>query len=144
MWGNPKWFKRRKYTGWGLTPKTWQGWVYIVVLVGTLMLLSFITDSMELNGWQQLSIVIIPALIILAEFISITINLDKDERENQHEALAERNVAWFMVTVVTIGLIYQVTISVYENVYQIDPFLIVALLGGAVVKAYSNWYLSDK
>ena len=144
MWANPKWFKRRKYTGWGLTPKTWQGWTYSFALVGILVLLIFITASMDLSSWQQLSIVVIPAIIILAEFISIATNLEKDERETQHEALAERNVAWFMVTVVTVGLSYQITLSAIDNVYRVDPVLIVALLGAVIVKAVSNWYLLDK
>jgi len=26
MIGNPEWFQRRKYGGWGIFPKTWQGW----------------------------------------------------------------------------------------------------------------------
>lgn len=144
MWGDPKWFKRRKYTGWGVTPNTWQGWVYSFLLVGILMLLIFITDNMDLSSWQRLSIVSIPMVIILAEFIRIAIYLDKDEREVKHEALAERNVAWFMVTVISIGLMYQVTLSVIGNVYRVDPVLIVALVGGVIVKALSNWYLLDK
>lgn len=37
MIAQKEWFGRRKYTGWGVTPKTWQGWVYIAVAVGLLI-----------------------------------------------------------------------------------------------------------
>ena len=30
MIGNPKWFNLRKYGGWGITPKTKQGYIYSV------------------------------------------------------------------------------------------------------------------
>jgi len=33
MIGKPEWFKRRKYGGWGIFPKTWQGWVYIAAII---------------------------------------------------------------------------------------------------------------
>ncbi len=33
MIGRPDWFAKKKYTGWGIRPKTWQGWVYILVAI---------------------------------------------------------------------------------------------------------------
>ncbi|MBU4370071.1 hypothetical protein KKG58_04955 [Patescibacteria group bacterium] len=33
MIGKKEWFKLRKYTGFGLSPKTWQGWVYVIVII---------------------------------------------------------------------------------------------------------------
>lgn len=27
------WFRRRKYGGWGVSPRTWQGWAYIVAIL---------------------------------------------------------------------------------------------------------------
>ncbi len=39
MIGRPGWFKPRRYTGIGLMPKTWQGWVYMAVF---LLLIVFI------------------------------------------------------------------------------------------------------
>ncbi len=32
MFGKPQWFKRKVF-GWGLTPVSWQGWVYTLVWV---------------------------------------------------------------------------------------------------------------
>ena len=38
MIGKPSWFQRRKYGGWGLFPRVWQGWAYLVVAVGLFLL----------------------------------------------------------------------------------------------------------
>ena len=38
MIGKAEWFKRRKYGGWGITPKTWQGWLYIAVMLVPFMI----------------------------------------------------------------------------------------------------------
>lgn len=35
MFGKPEWFKKKKW-GWGLTPITWQGWVYTLVWSGVI------------------------------------------------------------------------------------------------------------
>ncbi len=37
MFGKPEWFKEKTF-GWGLTPITWQGWVYTLVWLGVLVL----------------------------------------------------------------------------------------------------------
>ncbi len=35
MFGKPEWFKK-KVLGWGLTPVSWQGWVYALVWAGVI------------------------------------------------------------------------------------------------------------
>ncbi len=46
MFGKPHWFRPKKI-GWGLTPITWQGWVYTLVwaclIAGVFNLLLFVT-----------------------------------------------------------------------------------------------------
>ena len=37
MFGKPQWFKRKKI-GWGLTPVSWQGWLYTAVWSAVLLL----------------------------------------------------------------------------------------------------------
>ena len=37
MFGKPQWFRPKRF-GWGLTPITWQGWVYALVAAGLLAL----------------------------------------------------------------------------------------------------------
>lgn len=57
MLGNPKWFKRRKYSGWGLTPATWQGWVYLGTLICSVFLVFFshymAKTSNILSDWDR-------------------------------------------------------------------------------------------
>jgi hypothetical protein len=35
MIGNPEWFTYRIF-GWGVAPKTWQGWVYVAVVAAAI------------------------------------------------------------------------------------------------------------
>ena len=48
MIGRPEWFKPRRYAGIGLTPKRWQGWVYLLVF---LLIILFI----QLDPFFQMS-----------------------------------------------------------------------------------------
>ena len=36
MFGKPQWFRPKTF-GWGLTPVTWQGWVYTLIWCGLLI-----------------------------------------------------------------------------------------------------------
>ena len=51
--------------------------------------------------------------------------IKKDEREIEHEALAERNASWFMVITLGAGIIYQTVLSITQGHLAIDPFIIV-------------------
>jgi len=138
MFGNPKWFERRKYGGWGLHPKTWQGWAYILIMV-----LPYIIFQ-SLPYWDELTrtyVTIGWVLFLSIDMVHIMMNLDKDEREYKIEAISERNAAWAMVLVVTIGLMYQVITSAINKTFYVDWFLVVALFGGMIVKTVSNYYL---
>ena len=33
MIGKPEWFERRKYLGWGIHPKTKEGWIYLLFII---------------------------------------------------------------------------------------------------------------
>jgi len=41
MIGKPQWFKKRKYTGIGITPVSWQGWIYVGVIIAALIFIRF-------------------------------------------------------------------------------------------------------
>lgn len=69
------------------------------------------------------------------------INLKRDEREYKIEAISERNAAWFMSLVLVIGIFYEVVRSSLNQEISINVFLIIALLGGAIVKSISNYKL---
>lgn len=145
MLANPKWFRRRKYTGWGYTPNTWQGWLYVGVWVSAIILLSLITKWLEFSSQIQLITIGALLVIMIADVVDTARRMPKDERESIHEAYAERNACWVMIAILLIGLVYQLIVGlINHNSIVIDPFTLITLLGGTITKAITNWYLIDK
>ena len=142
MIGQPDWFNKRKYGGWGLSPKTWKGWAYI----GMMILIPWFYQSYI--AWDKSSATIgvgVLVGIMLLDVVHIMILMDKgDERDQKIEALAERNAAWAMVVVLALGVGYQAVQSAILKTSQVDPFLIVTLLVGSLVKMLSNLKLAKK
>jgi hypothetical protein len=137
MIGDPTWFQRRKYGGWGIHPRTWQGWTYLIcvtipfILFHALPFWSATTRIYVTLGWL---------IFLLADVSHIMISLHRDERERKIEALAERNAAWFMVAVLTTGILYEIIQSAIRQSFSLNLFLATALIGGATVKGISNLY----
>ena len=147
MIGKAKWFKMRKYGGWGIGPTTKEGWIYIGVMMIPFLVVSAIpieekTKTIIILGWMA---------IFLIDVLEIMIKIKKNERDRPeankkrlHEAIAERNAGWFMVVVIIVGFLYRsIEAGLKEEVY-IDPVLATALLGGAMVKSISFWKLREK
>ena len=131
MIGKAKWFTIRKYTGWGLTPVTWQGWLYIAFFVAPIAITSSITiDSNFKNIFTTVWII-----AFLTDILHIMIQLKKDERERLHEAISDRNALWFMMFVLIGWVIFK---------QDLNPIFFVALIGATLVKAATNFYLRDK
>lgn len=141
MIGNPKWFQRRKYGGWGIYPKTWQGWIYLAVI-----LIPFaIFQSIPIWTTQvRIYVTIGWVLFLLIDVTHIMITLKRDEREFKIEAISERNAAWTMILVIAAGVCYQTINSGLNNSVTVDPFLIAALVLGLIAKALSNIILERK
>ena len=139
MIGNPNWFTRRKYGGWGLFPATWQGWVYLIVFIALIFGTQLIPWASEESRMIALSIL---AIVLVADTIDMMLKMKKDERETIHEALAERNALWIIIFVLIAGVAYQTAESVVlkAGVY-IDPVIIIAIVAGWITKAVTNFYL---
>ncbi|MGV8151523.1 MAG: hypothetical protein ACP5OG_00425 [Candidatus Nanoarchaeia archaeon] len=138
----PEWFKRRKYGGWGVVPKTKQGWIYLaLVLIPFIILQSipYISANIKLvitGAWL---------VFLCVDIFDVMIRMKQDEREKIHEAIAERNALWAIMIVLVVGVGYQVARStVLQTTSEIDWFLIAALFIGLGVKAISNIYLDKK
>lgn len=141
MFAKTQWFQKRKYGGWGLTPKTWQGWVYVLGFVAVMAIiqsLGFINEEVK----KIVSGLVIGLFIL--DILRIMFQLKKDELEVQFEAIAERNASWAMVVVLTAGILYQVLISATKDIYAVDPFLIMALVIGVLAKGLSYLILERK
>jgi hypothetical protein len=132
------WFERRKYGGWGVSPKSWQGWVYIAFILIPFM----VFQSLPFWDMQtRMTITIIWLVFLFADLIPVMINLKRDEREYKIEAISERNAAWIMSLILVIGVFYEVVRSSLNQEVSVNIFLILALLGGAIVKSISNYKL---
>ncbi len=138
MIGKSKWFTIRKYGGWGIHPKTKEGWIYLFIVI-----IPFIIFHI-LPFWStttRLIVSIFWLFFLLFDIFEIMINLKKDEREKIHEAIAERNALWAIVFILTIGLFYHIIESGLKHELYIPPFILIALIIGAIVKTTSNIYL---
>ena len=131
MIGNPNWFNIRKYTGWGLTPNCWQGWLYVIIFIIPIV----IVDSIALDPNFKSVFIGAWTVFLLIDVFHMMTQIKKDERERLHEAIADRNALWFIILVLII----------YAFIKQsLDPVFLVALLGAAVVKTVTQLYLRDK
>lgn len=141
MIGNPEWFQRRKYGGWGISPRTWQGWVYMALII----LPYAIFQALPFWATSTRIVVTIVWLAILGlDVTHLMVVLRRDEREAKIEAIAERNAAWFMVLILVAGVVYEILSSALRGDLQVDWFLVVALFGGAFVKTVSNIVLERR
>lgn len=141
MIGKPQWFKPRKYSGWGIFPKTWQGWAYMAAVI----LPMFVIQALPF--WSEktrLILLFVWAATVFIDVFDIMIRMPRDEREKIHEAIAERNALWFIVIILAVGVAYRAAAGVVMNKIDIDPVIIAALFGGLAVKAITNIYLDRK
>ena len=141
MIGKAEWFSRRKYGGWGLRPKTWQGWLYVVLLI---LPPTVITMWASLSDTVKVKFTLMWLGFLIVDMTHIMITLNRDEREHKIEAISERNAAWAMVGVLILGIMYQIFSSLWTGVVRVDWFLFAALIVGALVKSISNYGLGKK
>jgi len=141
MIGKAEWFERRKYGGWGLHPKTWQGWVYVASIL--LPLITF--QSMPIwSDTLRIYVTIGWLLFLLLDTGHIMVTLRSDEREKKIENISERNAAWIMVIIITLGILYDIYRSVMTQTIIVNWFLIAALFGGMIAKSISNIVLERR
>jgi hypothetical protein len=135
MIGKPEWFKRRKYGGWGISPQTWQGVVYIILILAPFVIFQ------ALPFWDIKTRIYITAgwiAFLLLDVGHIMIYLKRDERESKIESLSERNAAWIMMIIIVLGILYQIVSSALQKNIEVDWFLVAALFLGLIVKTLSN------
>lgn len=136
MIGKPEWFKRRKYGGWGIAPNTWQGIVYIILILAPFVIfqaLPFWNNEIRIYatiGWLA---------FLFLDVSHIMVSLKRDERESKIESLSERNAAWVMVLIIILGVLYQIINSALQSKIEVDWFLVIALFAGMIAKSLSNY-----
>jgi hypothetical protein len=140
MIGKAEWFSRRKYSGWGLTPKTWQGFLYIAVII---FLFVLIQELVLRPGIRMVSVIVL-ASIFLADFLHIMASIKLDEREVKIEAIAERNASWTMVTTSALVLIYFIELNKVLEKEFMSGLIMAPIITGLIAKASTNFYLQKK
>lgn len=140
MFGKPQWFQRRKYGGWGLSPKTWQGWAYIGVFLVPVIIVSYLPG---ISQEVRLAVTGVLAGLLIIDVIHIMTQLKHDERERLHEAVAERNALWTMLAVLCGGALLQAW-PVDGVPGNVDPVIMVAIASALLAKASTNIYLDRR
>lgn len=137
MFAKAAWFNRRKYTGWGLTPRTWQGVLYIL----TIVIVIFFISSLSINETIKMALTGAWVIFVLVDILWVMASIKLDEREQKIEAIAERNASWAMVGSTILSIVYITTIGKNLKGIDIVPVLIFPLIIGVIVKGVSNFVL---
>lgn len=141
MIGKPEWFTYRIF-GWGLRPKTWQGWIYVAVLAFLVGALTAIT----INDQIKLAAYIIILGLFIADMLHIMSQLSSvhDERENYHQLIIERNCSFAAIAALLGVALFQT----YQNrdllntaILPFDYSLLVIIAVMVVVKVFSHVYV---
>jgi hypothetical protein len=138
----PEWFKRRKYSGWGLTPISWQGWLSLVLLVLPIVfLLSKINEGAHLVG-ISLVLFLIYFVAFMIFIFGLMSRIKTDERNRAHEAIADRNALWVLIIIISVGLVLEGTMpELVHSLAQVNPFIVGGMLSAWIVKVISIYWL---
>lgn len=131
MIGKAKWFNPRKYTGWGLTPNCWQGWMYVFVFILLVSLINYLPIPLNIKNIITGTVV---SLFLLDTFHLMS-QVKKDERDRLHEAISDRNALWFLI-------LFLIAYTFINNI--LNPIFIIGILGATIIKAGTQFYLRDK
>lgn len=143
MLGRPEWFTYRT-AGWGLAPRTWQGWVYILCFMAAWGLISLAPFREGVR--DALSLTLIGLLVIDVISIWAAMGRHHDERERLHQLIIERNCSVAAVFAVVAAMAYQTWRATPTTADSIpfDPMLIGILGVMAVTKLVSSIWLRTR
>lgn len=146
MIGKAHWFKYRTF-GWGLAPKTWQGWVYIIIAA----ILLGGTAAMGVNNPTLMWLFAVILVVLIVDVLVIMTQLPKvnDERENYHQLIIERNCSFAAIIALLGVVIYQTYkntgfLASQNGLIPFDVSLLVVLGAMLVAKVASTAYVKWK
>jgi uncharacterized membrane protein YdcZ (DUF606 family) len=140
MIGKPQWFKVRKYGGWGLSPATKEGWLYIAGFIGLVLII----QNLPLTQSLKTAITTVLGVIMVTDVIDIMFHFKRDERETLHEAISERNASWAMVTAMVGIFGYKAIVTAINGGESVDIIMLIPIFVGTLTKAVTNFYLRNK
>jgi hypothetical protein len=144
MIGKPEWFTYRTF-GWGITPKKWQGWVYVGALAFIIGLIMSVHIVDSIRAWLFFGFM----GILLLDVLHIMIQLPKhhDERENLQQLIIERNCSFAAIVALIAMAIFEVyknQAAIVQGALPFDVSIMVVLGAMVVTKAASALYLKAK
>lgn len=136
MIGKPEWFTYR-ILGWGIRPKTKEGWIYIIVAV----LIGVILSTLPFSEYTRNVLLVSFIGIILLDALHIMTQLGKhnDERENYHQLIIERNCSFAAVAALAIVAVYQ---GIKMGKVDVSIFVVLGIM--LAVKIASSVYVRVK
>ncbi|OIO64454.1 hypothetical protein AUJ68_06125 [Candidatus Woesearchaeota archaeon CG1_02_57_44] len=104
MIGKPEWFTYR-ILGWGIRPKTKEGWLYIVGFIAVILAIAYLPVA---DAVRQAAIGVVVAVLVI-DTLSIMVKLDSvhDERERMHQLIIERNCSFAAIVALLVALFWQ-------------------------------------
>jgi hypothetical protein len=146
MIGKAHWFKYRTF-GWGVAPKTWQGWVYVAVaaLILALTLAIGVADSTKMWIFAiVMAIFIVDVMVIMTQLPKVT-----DERENYHQLVIERNCSFAAIVALLGVAIYQTYkntgfLQAQNGSIPFDISIVIVLVAMLATKIVSTLYVKMK
>jgi hypothetical protein len=137
MIGKPEWFKYRIF-GWGVAPKTWQAWVYVVALAAIFGVISALPIAPKVKTWVVGGLFVV--LIIDVIHIMMQLPKNSDERDNYHQLIIERNCSFAAIAALIGVAIYQA----YKNRALIESMAIPFDISIAIVLGVSTVYVKTR
>jgi hypothetical protein len=142
MLGKPEWFTYR-FLGWGIRPRTWQGWVYVVVFIGLILGAANVPAIPEATrNW--LAGIVAGVLVLDALDIMARMGRLHDEREHLHQLILERNASFAAVAGLSAVLLIQTWKHGGQPGLPFNPWILGVLLLMALTKGASFLYVRLK
>lgn len=140
MFAKPEWFRFRTM-GWGISPCTWQGWLYVLCYMAALNGVRLL----PLSRPMQLMLILVVVCLLLIDMVHVWLGLrsQRDERDLMHTLIIERNCAYTAVTMLVLCLLWQVFAHLRDPGREpaIDGALILTLVAMSLTKLVSTIYL---
>ncbi|HIH37379.1 hypothetical protein J4460_04825 [Candidatus Woesearchaeota archaeon] len=141
MIGKPEWFTYRIF-GWGIRPKTKEGWFYILGFLAAVMLIVLLPIGQAI---KQAGIFVLVTILILDSLLIMThLGEHHDEREKMHQLIIERNCSFAAIA----ALVVAAAIQTYQNrallsqeVLPFDWSILAVLLTMVMTKIITTLYV---
>lgn len=123
--GKAEWFDY-KIAGWGIRPKTKQGWLYCLVVV----LIAIIISIIPTKNIIKTSFLFILIILVVIDAIHIMFQLSRvqDEREQYHQLIIERGASIAGVTAIFVIFLHDFLLQNKTNYSLLYVLLIMSFM----------------